>query len=121
MVITTILQIKKPSHRSYFSLLKSHKEQVVETIVNLHKYGMNLLLNEFKVGWFDIIQIKIKLNMLWLEIHILFTLFKVHCAWTSLVAQWLRICLPMQGTRVQALVRKDLTCHGAAKPVCHNY
>ena len=39
----------------------------------------------------------------------------------SLVAQWLRICLPMQGTRVQALIREDPTCHGAAKPVCHNY
>ena len=25
----------------------------------------------------------------------------------SLVAQWLRICLPMQGTRVQALVWED--------------
>ena len=39
----------------------------------------------------------------------------------SLVAQWLRICLPMQGTRVQALVQEDPTCRGAAKPVCHNY
>ena len=25
----------------------------------------------------------------------------------SLVAQWLRVCLPMQGTRVRALVRED--------------
>ena len=39
----------------------------------------------------------------------------------SLVAQWLRIRLPMQGTRVQALVREDPTCHGATKPVSHNY
>ncbi|KAJ8795982.1 hypothetical protein J1605_002744 [Eschrichtius robustus] len=39
---------------------------------------------------------------------------------TSLVAQWLRICLPMQGTRVRALVREDPTCHRAAKPVHHN-
>ena len=39
----------------------------------------------------------------------------------SLVAQWLRIRLPMQGTRVRALVREDPTCHGATKPVCHNY
>ena len=39
----------------------------------------------------------------------------------SLVAQWLRILLPMQGTRVRALVREDPTCHGATKPVCHNY
>ena len=36
-------------------------------------------------------------------------------------AQWLRIRLPMQGTRVWALVREDPTCHGATKPVRHNY
>ena len=40
---------------------------------------------------------------------------------TSLVAQWLRIRLPMQGTRVQALVQEDPTCRGATKPSCHNY
>ncbi|KAJ8794341.1 hypothetical protein J1605_019003 [Eschrichtius robustus] len=39
----------------------------------------------------------------------------------SLVAQWLRICLPMQGTRVRALVWEDPTCRGAARPVSHNY
>ena len=38
-----------------------------------------------------------------------------------LVAQWLRIRLPMQGTRVRALVWEDPTCHGATKPVHHNY
>ena len=31
---------------------------------------------------------------------------KLIYVWASLVAQWLRIRLPMQGTRVQALVRK---------------
>ena len=39
----------------------------------------------------------------------------------SLVAQWLRICLPMQGTWVQALVWEDPTCCRATKPVHHNY
>ena len=39
----------------------------------------------------------------------------------SLVAQWLRICLLMQGTRVRALVWEDPTCHGAAGPVSHSY
>ena len=39
----------------------------------------------------------------------------------SLVAQWLRICLPMQGTRVRALVWEDPTCRGATSPVSHNY
>ena len=40
---------------------------------------------------------------------------------TSLVAQWLRIRLLMQGTWVQALVREDPTCRGGTKSVCHNY
>ena len=39
----------------------------------------------------------------------------------SLVAQWLRICLPMQGTRVRALVWVDPTCRRATGPVSHNY
>ena len=39
----------------------------------------------------------------------------------SLVAQWLRVCLPMQGTRVRALVWEDPTCHGATEPVSHDY
>ena len=40
---------------------------------------------------------------------------------TSLVAQWLRIRLPVQGTWVRALVWEDPTCCGATKPVLHNY
>ena len=39
----------------------------------------------------------------------------------SLVAQWLGVRLPMQGTRVQSLVPEDPTCCGAAGPVHHNY
>ena len=39
----------------------------------------------------------------------------------SLVAQWLRVCLSMQGTRVQALVWEDPTCRGATRPVSRNY
>ena len=44
-----------------------------------------------------------------------------HTNRASLVAQWLRICLLMQGMRVRALVWEDPTCHGAMKPVSHNY
>ena len=40
---------------------------------------------------------------------------------TSLVVQWLRIRLPVQGTRVRALLWEDPTCHGATKPMSHNY
>ena len=38
----------------------------------------------------------------------------------SLVAQWLRIHLVMQGTPVQSLVWEDPTCHRATEPVGHN-
>ena len=41
--------------------------------------------------------------------------------WGFSVAQWLRICLPMQGTRVRALVWEDPTYRGATRPVSHNY
>ena len=47
--------------------------------------------------------------------------FKKLVSGTSLVAQWLRIHLPMQGTWVRALIREDPTCHRATKPVRHNY
>ena len=40
---------------------------------------------------------------------------------TSLVAQWLRIHLPMQGIRVRSLVLEDPACRGVTKPVHHNY
>ena len=40
---------------------------------------------------------------------------------TSLVVQWLRIRLPMQGMWVRALVQEDPTSHEATKPVHHNY
>ena len=36
---------------------------------------------------------------------------------TPLVVQWLRICLPMKGTRVQPLVWEDPICSGATKPL----
>ena len=46
---------------------------------------------------------------------------KKTCCGTSLVEQWLRIRLPMQGTRVWSLVQEDPTCHRGSKPVRHNY
>ena len=39
----------------------------------------------------------------------------------SLVVQWLGVRLPMQGTRVRALVQEDPTCRGETKPMHHNY
>ena len=53
--------------------------------------------------------------------------FKAHGR-TSLVAQHLRICLPMEGTRVWSLSLADFTCCRATEPVstaaepsCHSY
>ena len=42
-------------------------------------------------------------------------------SWASLVIQWLRIHLVMQGTPVQSWVREDPTCLEATKPLYHNY
>ena len=38
----------------------------------------------------------------------------------SLVAQWLGVCLLMQGARVRALVWEDPACRVAAGPVSHS-
>ena len=62
------------------------------------------------------------------QVQSLYQNYKFSCVFSSeshnrpsLVAQWLRIHLSMQGTRVQTLVREDPTCHWATKPVSHNY
>ena len=39
----------------------------------------------------------------------------------SLVVQWLRIHIVMQGILVRSLIRKDSTCRGATKLELHNY
>ena len=54
-------------------------------------------------------------------LEVMINIYTIMSTGTSLVAQWLRICLPMQGTRVQALVWEDPTCRGETKPVRHNY
>ena len=40
--------------------------------------------------------------------------------WTSLVVQWVSICLPMQGTEAHSLVWEDSPCSRATKSI-HNY
>ena len=40
---------------------------------------------------------------------------------TSLVVQWLRIHLPVQGTQVRSQVWEDPTGLRVTKPSCHNY
>ena len=58
-------------------------------------------------------------KVLWLRRW--FVVFKMSPERTSLVVQWLRIHLPVQGTWVWSLIREDPTCRGAAKPERHNY
>ena len=38
----------------------------------------------------------------------------------DMVTQWIRSCLPVQGTQVGSLVWEDSTCHRATRPL-HNY
>ena len=56
-----------------------------------------------------------------LFVFLAYSVPKKYRLWASLVAQWLGICLPMQGTRVRALVWEDPTYRGATGPVSHNY
>ena len=53
--------------------------------------------------------------------HCELTILQKNKLGASLVAQWLRICLPMQGTWVRVLVQEDPTCRGPTKPMRHNY
>ena len=46
-----------------------------------------------------------------------FNILKKNQLWTFLVVQWLRVCLPMQGTWACSLVLEDSTCHRATEPV----
>ena len=47
--------------------------------------------------------------------------FKKTETWTSLVVQWLRIHLPIQGTWVKSLAQEVSTCCGATTLMHHNY
>ena len=72
---------------------------------------MNLLSDEFEMLW------DIQKKIQFLSVHL--ACLKIY-DWTSLVPQWLRICLPMQRTWVRSLVCKDPPCHGATPPVHHD-
>ena len=40
--------------------------------------------------------------------------------WASLMLQWLRVHLPVQGTRVWSLIQEGTTCRETIKPMRHN-
>ena len=56
-----------------------------------------------------------------LDYYIIKNKYEKRLFWASLMAQWLRIRLPMQGRQVRALAREDPTCRGKTKPMHHNY
>ena len=58
---------------------------------------------------------------LWFVVLFSNSLLKRLTSWPSLVVQWLRVHLAVQGTSVQFLVWEDPTCCGATEPVFHNY
>ena len=75
----------------------------------------------FAITWIDLEKIMLgKISQRKTNITYMWNL-KIIQMGASLVAQWLRICLPMQGTQVRALVWEDPTCRGATKPVRYNY
>ena len=88
------------------------EEIIVEIFPNMGKEIVNQVQEEQRIPY----RINLKRNM---PRHTLIKLSKIKYR-ASLVVQWLRICLPMQGTRVRALVWEDPTCRGATKPVSHN-
>ena len=54
-------------------------------------------------------------------LHFAFLVKKETRMRTSLVVQWFRIHLPVQGIRVPSLVWEASTCHRATEPMCCNY
>ena len=93
----------------------SQTDEVKELVCNffqLHFYVLILYLD-------SVYQISLYCIFVYLIYFVLFLLKSYYGA--SLVVQWLRIRLPMQGTRVRALVWEDPTCRGATGPVSHNY
>ena len=68
-----------------------------------------------------IMEMEIKTTMRYHLTSVRMAIIKKTTSGTSLVTQWLRIHLPMQGTQVSALVQEDATCCGAAKSMSHTY
>ena len=55
-------------------------------------------------------------NLIWKHGFWSFNQVKMR-SWVSLLVQWWRMCLPMQGTWVRSLVQEDATFQGKTKPV----
>ena len=60
-------------------------------------------------------------NFTYMNLYSLYSLSLRRSPGASLMAQWKRICLPLQETGVRSLVREDLIWRGATKPMHHNF
>ena len=110
--VTSIVMARERWAWEYNTMLYLDKA-FFDNINNVLGYsGSNSKQKNFFLHW-GLIDIK------WLHLKEIFHLKATSRA--SLVAQWLRICLPTQGTRVRVLVWEDPTCRGATRPVSHNY
>ena len=105
-------------------LLKKKKKKILSLVDIQTIYLYNVCIHKQCTVLFVFIYTNAILHLILLQVSFLCT---QHCFQdkptlrASLVAQWLRICLLMQGTRVRALVWEDPTCRGAAGPVSHGY
>ena len=99
--------------RLYLNQYSDKKYLYLENVC-IEPVSFNFLSNIFYLMGKDMFHI-------WLTYNLSIFLLSWKRYWASLVAQWLRVCLPMQGTRVRALVWEDPTCRGAAGLVSRNY
>ena len=104
----------------YFEVFNIHMTIVREWKGEKEVYCCKLLtLHMSGIFWVD--YDKLNMYILYPRVTTKRNIFLKREIAASLVAQWLRICLPMQGTRVWALVWKDPTCRGATGSMSHNY
>ena len=104
---------QKPHSQKHFHIMLSYDAKLLQS-----KWipGKNKMFDNLSVPISDFVSVEV-----WSIIQA-YTLFFIKLGFrASLVAQWLRICLPMQGARVRALVWEDPTCRGATRPMSHNY
>ena len=116
-ILIEIRGIKRVLHRRvrrYCHLVGSFISTLVE---NWQNYTQICLKKKGNMGAHII---KNSLDWPWLPAGVDLRIQKIPSG-ASLVAQWLRVCLPVQGTRVRALVWEDPTCRGATGPVSYNY